>query len=54
LKGQTVEAITLIAAAVKKEVFLPFLEQTIKVLITIQSGQFETTDPQKSYVLSGW
>lgn len=54
LKGQTIEAITLIASAVKQEVFQPYLEQTINVLVSIQEGQFEAVDPQKSYVLSGW
>lgn len=54
LKGQTIEAITLIASAVKESVFQPYLEQTINVLLQIQEGHFEAQDPQKSYVLSGW
>ena len=54
LKGQTIEAITLIANAVKKEVFAPCLDATISMLVQIQEGSFETIDPQKSYVLSGW
>ncbi|CAD8079878.1 unnamed protein product [Paramecium primaurelia] len=54
LKGQAIETITLIASAVGEQVFLPFLEQTVQILIQVQTSNLEAIDPQKSYVLSGW
>ena len=45
LKGQCIEAITLIASSVKSEAFQPFLDKTVNYLIQIQSGNFEATDP---------
>lgn len=54
LKGQTIETITLIASAVQAEVFQPYLEQTVNLLITVQESTLDNVDPQKSYVLSGW
>ncbi|CAD8128052.1 unnamed protein product [Paramecium sonneborni] len=54
LKGQAIETITLIASAVGEQVFLPFLQQTVQILIQVQTSNLEAIDPQKSYVLSGW
>ncbi|CAD8204866.1 unnamed protein product [Paramecium octaurelia] len=54
LKGQTIETITLIASAVGQASFQPFLAETVRILIQVQTSQLEAVDPQKSYVLSGW
>ncbi|CAD8070471.1 unnamed protein product [Paramecium primaurelia] len=54
LKGQVIETITLIASAVGEQVYLPYLQQTVQILIQIQTNNLEAIDPQKSYILSGW
>ncbi|CAK67710.1 unnamed protein product (macronuclear) [Paramecium tetraurelia] len=54
LKGQVIETITLIASAVGEQVYLPYLQQTVQILIQVQTNNLETADPQKSYVFSGW
>lgn len=38
LKGQTIETITLIASAVGAEVFQPYLEVTIRILLAVQNS----------------
>lgn len=54
LKGQTIETLTIIASSVGSELFKPAAGQLIELMITLQSSQFEQTDPQKTYILAGW
>lgn len=54
LRGQLIECLTLIAHAVGWETFKPVSEKLINFMVTIQQGQLDPTDPQRSYLLSGW
>lgn len=54
LKGLTIEALGSIAEGIGKEAFQPAATAFIEYLISVQSSQFEQTDPQKQYVLAGW
>ncbi len=54
LKGQAIETLTIIASSVGAEMFRPAANNLIQLMISMQSSQFEQTDPQKSYILAGW
>lgn len=54
MRGQLIECLTLIAHAVGWETFKPASQQLISFMIQIQESQLDATDPQKTYLLSGW
>lgn len=56
LKGSAIECATIIGKFIGKESFAPYSEALINEMIKIQTNQIELndTDPQKSYLLSGW
>ena len=33
---------------------MPYLDDTIKLLVSCQEGDLDSDDPQKKYLLSGW
>jgi hypothetical protein len=49
-----IECLTLIAHAVGWTTFKPASQQLISFMIQIQESQLDATDPQKTYLLSGW
>jgi hypothetical protein len=53
-RGQTIEGITLICAAVGEETFKPLADDVIKVLLHVQNNQLDTQDCQRIYLLSSW
>lgn len=53
-RGQVIEAITIICAAVGDEFFLPFANDVIAVMLQIQTTQLEKKDAQRIYLLSAW
>jgi len=53
-RGQTIECITLIAAAVGIEKFRKHAPQVIEQILLIQEHNLEAKDPQRSYLLSAW
>lgn len=54
LRGKAMECASLIALAVGKEVFAPFVQEFINLLIESQQSVTETDDPQTSYLLASW
>jgi len=54
LRGKAMECASLIALAVGKEVFAPFVQDFINLLIESQQSVTETDDPQTSYLLASW
>lgn len=56
LKGSAIECATIIGKFIGKESFAPYSETLINEMIKIQTNQIDLndSDPQKSYLLSGW
>lgn len=54
LRGQILECLTLMAHAAGKELFAKHAQQLIEIMLRIQQSDLDPTDPQKSYLLSGW
>lgn len=55
LRGKTMECITLIGIAVKKEVFAPDAREVMEALNTTQqTAEQDPDDPQISYMLAAW
>lgn len=56
IRGQSIECITLIGNAVGKEYFAKFVPEVVQTLLDITKNDISAdgTDPQRSYVLSGW
>ncbi|KAG2182508.1 hypothetical protein INT43_007439 [Umbelopsis isabellina] len=54
LRGKAMECASLIALAVGKEVFAPFVQEFINLLIESQQSVTESDDPQTSYLLASW
>lgn len=54
LRGQAIECLTLIGVAIGKNEFIQVAREIIQVMLDIQLHHVEETDPQKSYLLSGW
>jgi HEAT repeat protein len=54
LRGKAMECASLIALAVGKEVFAPFTQDFISLLIEGQQSVTESDDPQTSYLLASW
>lgn len=55
LKGQVIEALTIICAAVGAEFFKPYAEQVVNIMLEIQSQRLDDKkDPQRTYLLSAW
>jgi len=53
-RGQVIEAITIISAAVGEEEFAPVASDVISVMLNIQNTQLESKDAQRIYLLSAW
>ena len=54
LRGQVIEAITIICAAVGLETFKPAASDVIGILQQIQDSQLDKKDSQRVYLLSAW
>jgi len=56
IRGQSIEAITIMSATVGKEAFAKFQNVIIEEMIKIQTHDIDQDgeDPQKNYLLSGW
>jgi len=54
LKGTIIGAVTVIADIVGRDKFMPYLDDTIKLLVSCQEGDLDSEDPQKKYLLTGW
>jgi len=55
LKGQVIEALTIICAAVGAEFFKPFAEEVVIIMLSIQNQKLDDKkDPQRTYLLSAW
>jgi hypothetical protein len=54
LRGQVIEAITIICAAVGMDTFRPAAGDVIGILQQIQDSQLDTKDSQRVYLLSAW
>ena len=56
LRGQSIEAMTIISEQVPQENFQPFVTPLIQNMIKIQNQDinYDNTDPQKSYLLAGY
>ena len=54
LRGQVIEAITIICAAVGLETFRPVAGDVVGVLRQIQDSQLDAKDTQRVYLLSAW
>lgn len=53
-RGQIIEAITIICAAVGEVAFAPVANDVISVLLQIQNTQLEKRDAQRIYLLTAW
>jgi hypothetical protein len=53
-RGQVIEAITIICAAVGKAAFAPTSNDVIGTLLQIQNTQLEKKDAQRIYLLTAW
>ena len=53
-RGQIIEAITIICAAVGKAAFAPVSQDVIGTLLQIQNTQLEKKDAQRIYLLTAW
>ena len=53
-RGQVIEAITIICAAVGEVAFAPVAPNVINTLLTIQNTQLEKKDAQRIYLLTAW
>jgi len=53
-RGQVIESVTIICAAVGEETFAPVADDVIKVMLNIQNTQLESKDAQRIYLLSAW
>ena len=56
LRGQCIECLTFIANSVGKDHFNKYINELIQAIICIQKNDIthDGTDPQRSYILSGW
>lgn len=54
LRGKTMEAISLIAVAVGKEVFAPDAKEVLDAMLQAQSEPMEADDPQITYLQQAW
>jgi importin-5 len=54
LRGQAIECLTLIGSAVGRDEFAKGAKEIIFTMLQIQKNYIEDSDPQKSYLLSGW
>ena len=54
LRGQVIESITIICAAVGEEAFAPVANDVIAVMLNIQNTQLDSKDAQRIYLLSAW
>ena len=54
LRAQIIEGITLMSGSVSDEVFMAKSQQIIEAMVTIQTSNMDSKDPQRSYLLSAW
>lgn len=53
-KGQVIESVTIISAAVGKDNFLRHSDALVQVMLGIQGTANDSRDPQRTYLLSAW
>jgi len=53
-RGQVIEAITIMSAAVSDAMFMEVADQVVHSMLAIQTQQLEAKDQQRIYLLSAW
>lgn len=53
-RGQVIESVTIICAAVGDAAFATVANDVIQVMLTIQNTQLDSKDAQRIYLLSAW